>query len=262
MITSYPTTTSPITSVDCEKQVRSWRFLRSLMKLLIPRCNCIFVEEENDDRKHIPYFKHNSSSLSSSSSAITITGTIFGSRKGKVNFCIQSNPNSTNPILLLELAVSTSSLASEMQKGVVRIALESKTNDYSSSSSFSSSSSSSFLSMPIWRMYCNGKKVGFAVKRKPTKVDLQVLRQMESIIVGAGIIHGKKGVIKKDNDGDDIMYLRGKFERVHGSNDSESFHLIRVLENENEHDSESFHLVDPEENMGQELSIFFLRSLN
>ncbi|KAK4716855.1 hypothetical protein R3W88_015193 [Solanum pinnatisectum] len=240
MITSYPTTTSPITSVDCEKQVRSWRFLRSLMKLLIPRCNCIFVEEENDNRKHIPYFKHNSSSLSSSST-ITITGTIFGSRKGKVNFCIQSNPNSTNPILLLELAVSTSSLAREMQKGVVRIALESKTNDYSSSSS----SSASLLSMPIWRMYCNGQKVGFAVKRNPTKVDLQVLRQMESIIVGAGIIHGKKGVIKKDDDDDDIMYLRGKFQRVHGSNDSESFHLV-----------------DPEENMGQELSIFFLRSLN
>ncbi|KAH0755233.1 hypothetical protein KY290_025503 [Solanum tuberosum] len=240
MITSYPTTTSPITSVDCENQVRSWRFLRSLMKLLIPRCNCIFVEEENDNRKHIPYFKHNSSS--SSSSVITITGTIFGSRKGKVNFCIQSNPNSTNPILLLELAVSTSSLAREMQKGVVRIALESKTNDYSSSSS---SSSASLLSMQIWRMYCNGKKVGFAVIRKPTKVDLQVLRQMESIVVGAGIIHGKKAVIKKDNDDDDIMYLRGKFERVHGSNDSESFHLV-----------------DPEENLGQELSIFFLRSLN
>ncbi|XP_015075915.1 protein MIZU-KUSSEI 1-like [Solanum pennellii] len=240
MITSYPTTTSPITSVDCQKQVRSWRFLRSLMKLLIPRCNCIFVEEENDDTKHIPYFKHNSSS--SSSSSLTITGTIFGSRKGKVNFCIQSNPNSTNPILLLELALSTSSLAREMQKGIVRIALESKTNDYSSSSS----SSASLLSMPIWRMYCNGKKVGLAVKRKPTKVNLQVLRQMQSIIVGAGIIHGKKGVVKKDNDNDDdLMYLRGKFERVHGFNDSESFHLV-----------------DPEENMGQELSIFFLRSLN
>lgn len=150
MITSYTTTTSPITSVDCQKQVRSWRFLRSLMKLVIPRCNCIFVEEENYDRKYIPYFKHNSSS---SSSATTITGTIFGSRKGKVNFCIQSNPNSTNPILLLELAVSTSSLAREMQKGIVRIALQSEINDYSSSSS-----SSSLLSMPIWSMYCNGKK--------------------------------------------------------------------------------------------------------
>lgn len=92
-------------------------------------------------------------------------------------------------------------------------------------------------------MYCNGKKVGFAAKRKPTKVDLQVLRQMESIIVGAGIIHGKKEAIKRRYD-DDIMYLKGKFERVHGSNDSESFHLV-----------------DPEENMGQELSIFFRRSL-
>ncbi|PHT48435.1 hypothetical protein CQW23_12643 [Capsicum baccatum] len=243
MITSYPTTTTTqITSVDCQKQVRSWRFLRSLMELLIPRCNCIFVEEENDDKKHTPYFKHNSSS-SSSSPPTTITGTIFGSRKGKVNFCIQSNPNSTNPILLLELAVSTSSLAREMQKGLVRIALESKINDYSSSSS-STFSLSSLLSMPIWRMYCNGKRVGFAVKRKPTKIDLQVLRQMESIIVGAGIIHRKRGVTKRDDE-DDIMYLRGKFERVHGSDDSESFHLV-----------------DPEENMGQELSIFFLRSLN
>ncbi|XP_060215538.1 protein MIZU-KUSSEI 1-like [Lycium barbarum] len=238
MITSYPTATSPITSVDCQKQVRSWRYFRSLMELLIPRCNCIFVEEENDVKKHIPYSKqHNLSPLSS---ATTITGTIFGSRKGKVNFCIQTNPKSTNPILLLEFAVSTTSLAREMQNGIVRIALESTINDYSSSLS------SSLLSMPIWSMYCNGKKVGFAAKRKPTKVDLGVLRQMESIVVGAGITYGKKGVIKRDDDDDDaIMYLRGKFERVHGSNDSESFHLV-----------------DPEENMGQELSIFFLRSLS
>ncbi|CAN4097316.1 unnamed protein product [Withania somnifera] len=238
MITSYPTARSPITSVDCQKQVRSWRFLRSLMELLIPRCNCTFVEDENDDKKRIPFFKHKSSSLSS---VTTITGTIFGSRKGKVNFCVQSNPISTSPILLLELAVSTTSLAREMQKGIVRIVLESKINDYSSSSS-----SSSLLSMPIWRMYCNGKKVGFAVKRKPTKVDLQVLRDMESIIVGAGIIHGEKEVIKGRYDNDnDIMYLRGKFERAHGS-----------------HDSVSFYLIDPEENMGQELSIFFLRALS
>ncbi|KAK4353923.1 hypothetical protein RND71_026117 [Anisodus tanguticus] len=239
MITSYPRATSPITSVDCQKQVRSWRYLRSLMELLIPRCNCIFVEEEHEHKKHISYFKHNSSS---SSSATTITGTIFGSRKGKVNFCIQTNPKSTNPILLLELAISTSSLAREMQKGLVRIVLESTINDNISSSSCSSS----LLSMPIWSMHCNGKKVGFAAKRKPTKVDLDVLRKMETIVVGAGIIKGKKEVIKRrDGNDDDIMYLRGKFERVSGSNDSESFHLV-----------------DPEENMGQELSIFFLRSLN
>lgn len=90
------------------------------------------------------------------------------------------------------------------------------------------------------RMYCNGKKVGFAVKRKPTKSDLQVLGQMELVNIGAGIIHGKN----KINCDDDIMYLRGKFERVHGSYDN----------------SESFHLIDLEGSMGQELSIFFLPS--
>ncbi|KAK4353063.1 hypothetical protein RND71_028581 [Anisodus tanguticus] len=60
---------------------------------------------------------------------------------------------------------------------------------------------------------------------------------MESIVVGAGIIHGKKEVIKRRDDYDvDIIYLRGKFERVSGSNDSESFHLV-----------------DPEENMESKL---------
>ncbi|KAK4356218.1 hypothetical protein RND71_025189 [Anisodus tanguticus] len=92
--------------------------------------------------------------------------------------------------------------------------------------------------MPVWTMYCNGKKVGFAVKKKPTKSDIQVLKQMESVVVGAGTVHGKE-----NNRDDDIMYLRGKFERVHGSSDSESFHLI-----------------DPEGSMGQQLSILFLRS--
>lgn len=111
-----------------------------------------------------------------------------------------------------------------MQGGVVRIAVESGNNSGDQS---------------LLRMYCNGKKVGFAVKRKPTKNDLQVLAQMESVNIGAGIIHVKE--IKND---DGIMYLRGKFERVHGPYDN----------------SESFHLIDPEGSMGQELSIFFISS--
>ncbi|KAK4353062.1 hypothetical protein RND71_028580 [Anisodus tanguticus] len=152
--------------IDYDTTATELGYLRSLMELLIPRCDCKFVQEENDDKKHIPYLKRNSSS---SSSATIITGTIFGSRKGKVNFCIQTNPKSTNPILLLELAVSTSSLAREMQKGIVRIALESTIYDNSSSYL-----SLPLLSMPIWTMYCKGKKVGVAVKRKPTKVDLGV----------------------------------------------------------------------------------------
>ncbi|XP_016479756.1 protein MIZU-KUSSEI 1 [Nicotiana tabacum] len=225
MISSYPRTvgTAAITTVDCQKQVRSWRLLRSLIELLIPTCNCTFVEdqEENEHHKSLNFaYNYNHRRPPPSSSSSNITGTIFGYRRGKVSFCIQTNPKSATPILLLELAVSTSTLAREMNGGIVRIALESGSNGENQS---------------LLRMYCNGKKVGFAVKRKPTKADLQVLGQIESVNVGAGTIHGKD---------DDIMYLRGKFERVHGSYD----------------DSESFHLIDPEGSMGQELSIYFLPS--
>ncbi|XP_059309552.1 protein MIZU-KUSSEI 1-like [Lycium ferocissimum] len=231
MISSYPTATATITTVDCEKQVRSWRLLRSLVELLIPSCYCTFVEPTEPvlSKKTVSSFNYHRPSFSSNTT--NITGTIFGYRKGKVNFCIQTNPNSSTPLLLLELAVSTSTLAREMRGGLLRIALESS-NEGGGNEIFS------LLSMPVWTMYCNGKKVGFAVKKKATKSDLQVLKQMESVVVGAGTVHGKE--INRD---DDTMYLRGKFERVHGSSDSESFHLI-----------------DPEGSMGQQLSIFFLRS--
>ncbi|KAH0711420.1 hypothetical protein KY289_007379 [Solanum tuberosum] len=237
MITSYPSaaTTTTITTVDCEKQVRSWRLLRSLVELLIPSCYCTFVEPTEPvlSKKSVSSFNYHRPSFTSNTT--NITGTIFGYRKGKVNFCIQTNPNSSTPLLLLELAVSTSTLAREMRGGLLRIALESTNNSGGSGNN----DNSSLLSMPVWTMYCNGKKVGFAVKKKPTKSDLQVLNQIESVVVGAGTVHGKE--INRD---DDIMYLRGKFERVHGSSDSESFHLI-----------------DPEGSMGQQqLSIFFLRS--
>ncbi|MCD7468172.1 hypothetical protein HAX54_006122 [Datura stramonium] len=249
MISSYPTvpattTITTITTVDCEKQVRSWRLLRSLVELLIPSCYCTFVEPTEPvlSKKTVPSFNYPRRSFTSNTTNI-ITGTIFGYRKGKVNFCIQTNPNSSTPLLLLELAVSTSTLAREMRGGLLRIALESSNNNGGGSGSENGNGSgneksSSLLSKPVWTMYCNGKKVGFAIKKKPTKPDLLVLKQMESVVVGAGTIHGKE--INRD---DDIMYLRGKFERVHGFSDSESFHLI-----------------DPEGSMGQQLSIFFFRS--
>lgn len=68
---------------------------------------------------------------------------------------------------------------------------------------------------------------------------MEVLGRMESVVVGAGVISAKE----LDLD-DEIMYLRGNFQRVRGSSDSETFHLI-------DH---------PDGNVGQELSIFFLRS--
>ncbi|KAK7318655.1 hypothetical protein RJT34_03360 [Clitoria ternatea] len=195
-----------VTTVDCEKQVRSWRLLRSLMQFLIPTC---IIQQQ----RVTPCLQNT-----------TITGTIFGFRRGKVSFCIQPNANSTDPILLLELALPITILAKEMRGGTLRIALESDAR--------CCSSDRTLLSTPLWTMYCNGRKVGHAVKRTPSNSDLEALRLMCSVVVGTGVINYNNQV---------IMYLRGKFQRVRASSNVESFHFI-----------------DPDGDIHQELSIFFL----
>ncbi|KAE8680679.1 Detected protein of confused Function [Hibiscus syriacus] len=114
-----------------------------------------------------------------------------------------------------------------MRGGVLRITLDCTDSEFSSSMP------------PLWTMYCNGRKVGYAVKRPPSKADTDALRLMSSVVVGAGMVSGKE----LENEDDELMYLRAKFQRIRGSTDSESFHLI-----------------DPEGSVGQELSIFFFRS--
>ncbi|KAK2438496.1 protein MIZU-KUSSEI [Trifolium repens] len=211
-----------VTTVDCHKQVRSWRILRSLIQLLIPTCYSTTIVEDQD------------ATISNKILQNSITGTIFGYRKGKINFCIQSNANSTTPILLLELAVPTNILAREMSRGTLRIALE--------SSSTKNGRSSTVLSTPFWTMYCNGKKVGYAVKRRPSNSDFEVLNSMRSVVVGTGVM---KCNGDDDDYDDEVMYLRGSFKRVGGGSS----------------ECESFHLIDPEgDSIHQELSIFFLRS--
>ncbi|KAK4417119.1 protein MIZU-KUSSEI 1 [Sesamum alatum] len=208
-----------VTTVDCQKQVRSWRLLRAIAELLLPTCGNCIIRQENQQTLGKTYTPKYSS---------TITGTLFGYRRGKVSFCIQTNPKSICPILLLELAIPTNVLAKEMKGGSVRFAFECKR------STDLDSGSGSLLSMPLWTMYFNGRKVGFAVKRKPSRADMEVLQQIETVAVGAGITRVEH----------DVMYMRGKFGRFHGSANSESFHLI-----------------DPDgNNNGQELSFYFLRS--
>ncbi|XP_010273895.1 PREDICTED: protein MIZU-KUSSEI 1 [Nelumbo nucifera] len=230
-----------VTVVDCEKQVRSWRLLRSFLELLIPSCNCTtYLEqqrEEDVEARQGKYMTNNyyNSRRNCNSTIIktTVTGTIYGHRRGKVSFCIQANPE-TAPIILLELAVSTALLAKEMESGLVRITLECNLN-----SGTSNLRSSALLSVPLWTMYCNGRKVGFAIRRRPTQADMDILWQMRSVFVGTGIISGKEEL-----DGDnELIYLRAKFNRVTGSSNSESFHFI-----------------NPDLDIDQDLSIFFLRT--
>ena len=56
---------------------------------------------------------------------------------------------------------------------------------------------STVLSNPLWILYCNGKKQGYAVKRRPSNVDMEVLRLMRKVVAGAGIMRGKKKMKKK-----------------------------------------------------------------
>ncbi|CAG7903398.1 unnamed protein product [Brassica rapa] len=203
------------TNVDCAREVRLRLTLRSLIECLLPYC-CTYQSPPSDQDDTV-------SSSSSDKTGAVITGTFFGHRHGHVSFCLQddTHPFSQPPLLLLELAVPTAALAREMEEGFLRIALRSKSNRRSN-----------ILDVPVWSMYCNGRKVGFAVKREITENDVVFLRMMKSVSVGAGVVPNGE-----------TLYLRAKFERVTGSSDSEAFHMV-----------------NPEGSYGQELSIFLLRS--
>lgn len=206
------------TNVDCAREVGLRRTLRSLIECMIPYC-CTYQSPPSEQNDIISV---SSSTSSSDQTGVVITGTFFGHRRGNVSFCLQDDTRPTSPpILLLELAVPTAALAREMEEGFLRIALRSRSNRRSN-----------IFNVPVWSMYCNGRKVGFAVRRETTENDVEFLRLMQSVSVGAGVVPNGE-----------TLYLRAKFERVTGSSESESFHMV-----------------NSGGGYGQELSIFLLRS--
>ncbi|GFY83681.1 MIZU-KUSSEI-like protein [Actinidia rufa] len=165
-----------------------------------------------------------------------VTGTIFGRRRGHVWFCVQCDRLKTRPALLLELPIPTHLLVKEMRCGLVRVTLECEARPGSDLGSCP------LRSVPVWTVFWNGKKLGFAVRRKPTEATRLMLKTMQSITVGAGVIPSGFGSGPDAGDGE-LMYMRANYECVVGGPDSESFHLI-----------------NPDVCSGQELSIFLLRS--
>ncbi|XP_052173875.1 protein MIZU-KUSSEI 1 [Diospyros lotus] len=160
--------------------------------------------------------------------------TIFGRRRGHVWFCVQHDRLATRPALLLELPIPTHLLVQEMRCGLVRITLECDARPESDITSCP------LRSVPVWTMFCNGRRLGFAVRRKATETNRLMLKTMQSITVGAGVIPGGSG---SGESKEELMYMRANYECVVGGPDSESFHLINL-----------------DECPGQELSIFLLRS--
>ncbi|KAL8208621.1 hypothetical protein R6Q57_008033 [Mikania cordata] len=170
-----------------------------------------------------------------------MTGTLFGYRKTRINLAIQENPRCL-PMLLLELSIPTGKLLQEMGLGLVRIAMECEKR----------SGKTKLVDELLWTMYCNGKKMGYGVKREPTDDDLYVMQMLHAISMGAGVLpasnDNKSGdevidtaVTSPPTDGE-LTYMRAHFERVVGSKDSETYYMM-----------------NPDGNSGPELSIFFVR---
>ncbi|KAK9114727.1 hypothetical protein Syun_021524 [Stephania yunnanensis] len=174
--------------------------------------------------------KHKSSlSLSLGSK---VMGTLYGYRKGHVHFAFQEEPKSY-PAFLIELATPTGSLIREMASGLVRIALECDKNV--------GKKGVKLLEESLWRAYCNGKKCGFAMRRECGAAELKMLKALEPVTMGAGVLPGNIGETSSDECGE-VMFMRARFERVVGSKDSEAFYMM-----------------NPDGSGGPELSIFLLR---
>lgn len=173
-----------------------------------------------------------------------VTGTLFGHRRGHVSFAVQDDPKS-DPVLLIELAISTSSLVKEMSSGLVRIALECEKTATAAAAAAGGGGGRRRLGLfeePMWTMYCNGRKSGYATSRECTDSDWHVLSTVQSVSVGAGVIPVVDDGRKISAAEGELLYMRAKFERVVGSRDSEAFYMM-----------------NPDGNGGPELSIFLLR---
>ena len=159
-----------------------------------------------------------------------MTGTLFGFRKARVNLAIQENSRCL-PALLLELAIPTGKLLQDMGMGLVRVALECEKHP---------NEKTKIIDEPIWSLYCNGRKSGYAVKREATDDDLNVMQMLHAVSMGAGVLPSE--VTSDQQESGDLMYMRAHFERVVGSKDSETYYML-----------------NPDGNNGPELSIFFVR---
>ncbi|XP_044476636.1 protein MIZU-KUSSEI 1-like [Mangifera indica] len=164
-----------------------------------------------------------------------VVGTLFGSRRGHVHFSFQKDPNSP-PAFLVELATPISGLVREMASGLVRIALECDKEKEEEKKAVR------LLEEPMWRTYCNGKKCGFATKKEYGDKEQKILKAVEPISTGAGVLPGINGDENGSGGDGELMYMRAKFERIVGSRDSEAFYMM-----------------NPDSHGTPELSIYLLR---
>ncbi|KAG8367886.1 hypothetical protein BUALT_Bualt16G0119200 [Buddleja alternifolia] len=187
-------------------------FLRSLLSVFIPLPTCRWLAIPSQVLSITP------------SLGRKVTGTLFGNRRGHVSFAVQANPRSA-PILMIELAVTTSTLVREMSSGILRIALECK-KALPPPRGGGRAAVVRLSGEPVWTMYCNGRNCGYAMSRACNESDWGVLSTVQSVSVGAGVIpvvdDGGKGGASEGA----LLYMRARFERVVRNRDSEAFYML------------------------------------
>lgn len=128
----------------------------------------------------------------------------------------------------------TTALQKEMASDIVRIALESETKTHKKK----------LLEEFVWAVYCNGRKIGYSIRRKHLSDDeLHVVQLLRGVSMGAGVLPSPNEKEASACTEGELTYMRARFERVAGSKDSEAFYMI-----------------NPEGAAGPELSIFFVRN--
>ncbi|XAR61847.1 hypothetical protein NMG60_11016375 [Bertholletia excelsa] len=158
------------------------------------------------------------------------TVTLFGYRRGRVILAIQEDPHRL-PIFVIELPLLTSAFHKEMASDILRIALESETKTHKKK----------VLEEFVWAVYCNGRKMGYSIRRKQmTEDELYVMQLLRGVSMGAGVLPSPEKETAADGE---LTYIRARFERVVGSKDSEALYMI-----------------NPDGAAGPELSIFFVRT--
>ncbi|KAM3371255.1 hypothetical protein ACQJBY_018569 [Aegilops geniculata] len=231
------------------KPVRIFQSMfRSLPVLTVPRCGGILTAPPTAAAASASPARSDSllSQIISPSTTLNIgggvgassrrhmTGTLFGCREGRVSLALQENPR-CRPALVVELALPTHTLLRELGGTAgARIVLETEkkhAEEHSSSCGGEHGDAAArqhdddgwLLHEPIWKMFCNGKKVGYAVRREPTDSDIAVLETLWAVSMGGGVLPGRAGSAASDGE---LAYMRGCFDHIIGSEDSESLYML------------------------------------
>ncbi|CAM0877003.1 unnamed protein product [Alopecurus aequalis] len=162
--------------------------------------------------------RHTSSRALLADHALAVT--LFGHRRGRLSLAIHEDTRAP-PAFLIELPMLAATLHKEMATGTVKLALESDTR----------SARRRLLEEYVWAVYCNGRKAGYAIRRKDASDDdRHVLRLLRGVSMGAGVLPPppaqREGAAPSNGPDGELTYMRARVHRVVGSNDSEAFYMI------------------------------------